>query len=68
MLGQHKRVASGQDYYPVENVDLSARRKVLDMGVGATSYNIVLCSASFALRKILTYYPVRKACTIVHNV
>jgi ubiquinone/menaquinone biosynthesis C-methylase UbiE len=46
MMGQHNRAAAGQAAYLVRNVDLSGRRKLLDLGGGAASYSIALAQAN----------------------
>lgn len=46
MKGQHNRAAAGQASYLVQNVNLSGRRKLLDLGGGAASYSIALCGAN----------------------
>ena len=43
MKGQHNRALSGQADNLVKSVDLSGRRKLLDLGGGAGSYSIALC-------------------------
>ena len=53
MMGQHNRAASGQAYYLVENVDLSDRRKLLDLGGGAASYSIAFCGANPQLKAVV---------------
>ena len=53
IMGQHNRAASGQAYYLVENVDLRGRRKLVDLGGGAASYSIALCSAHPELRAVV---------------
>ena len=43
MNGQHNRAVSGQAENLVNSVDLSGRKKLLDLGGGAGSYSIALC-------------------------
>ena len=53
MMGQHNRASSGQAYYLVHSLDLSGRRKLLDLGGGAASYSIALCSANPQLQAVV---------------
>ena len=53
MLGQHNRAAAGQAYYLVEEIDLTGRRRMLDMGGGAASYSIALCGANPQLHAVV---------------
>ena len=53
IMGQHNRAASGQAYHLVENVDLRGRHKLLDLGGGAASYTIALCSANPHLHAVV---------------
>ncbi len=53
MLGQHNRAATGQAYHLVQNVDLSGRGKMLDLGGGAASYSIALCGANPQLHSVV---------------
>ena len=53
MIGQHNRAASGQAHYLVESVDLTGRRKMLDLGGGAASYSIALCGANPQLHTVV---------------
>ncbi len=46
MMGQHNRAASGQADQLVRNVDLSGKRRLLDLGGGTGSYSIALCDAN----------------------
>ena len=46
MMGQHNRAASGQAEQLVRNVDLSGKRRLLDLGGGTGSYSIALCEAN----------------------
>ncbi|HJO82760.1 MAG: methyltransferase [SAR202 cluster bacterium] len=46
MKGQHNRAAAGQGQHLVNTVDLTGRRKMLDLGGGAASYSIALCGAN----------------------
>ena len=46
MRGQDNRATSGQADNLVRSVDLSGRRKLLDLGGGAGSYSIALCKAN----------------------
>ncbi len=46
MKGQHNRAAAGQAENLVRNVDVSHKRKLLDLGGGAGSYSIALCGAN----------------------
>ena len=50
MKGQHSRCTAGQGAYLVENVDLTQKRKLLDLGGGAGSYSIALCQANSELQ------------------
>ena len=43
MNGQHNRAESGQSDNLVRSVDLSGKKKMLDLGGGAGSYSIALC-------------------------
>ena len=43
MNGQHNRAVSGQSDNLVRSVDLSGKKKMLDLGGGAGSYSIALC-------------------------
>ncbi len=49
MRGQDNRATSGQADNLVRSVDLSDRRKLLDLGGGAGSYSIALCKANQGL-------------------
>lgn len=49
MRGQHNRATAGQGAYLVQSVPLDGRRKMLDLGGGAASYSIALCSANLEL-------------------
>ena len=53
MMGQHNRAASGQAYHLVGNVDLTGRRRLLDLGGGAASYSIALCGANPHLQAVV---------------
>lgn len=53
MVGQHNRATSGQARQLVENVDLSNRHTMLDLGGGAASYSIALCSANPHLKAVV---------------
>lgn len=46
MEGQHNRATAGQGQNLAASVDLSGRRKMLDLGGGAASYSIALCAAN----------------------
>ena len=46
MEGQHNRAVAGQSDNLVQNVNLSTRKKMLDLGGGAASYSIALCKAN----------------------
>lgn len=46
MEGQHNRATAGQGQNLVQSLDLSGRRKMLDLGGGAASYSIALCAAN----------------------
>jgi ubiquinone/menaquinone biosynthesis C-methylase UbiE len=46
MQGQHDRAMAGQGQNLAKSVDLSGRRKMLDLGGGAASYSIALCKAN----------------------
>lgn len=50
MKGQHARATAGQGEYLVKNVDLTQKRKLLDLGGGAGSYSIALCAANPELK------------------
>ncbi len=51
--GQHARAIAGQGDYLVENVNLSQKQKLLDLGGGAGSYSIALCAANPGLKAFL---------------
>lgn len=53
MMGQHNRAASGQADQLVRNVDLSGKRKLLDLGGGTGSYSIALCDANPGLDAVV---------------
>jgi ubiquinone/menaquinone biosynthesis C-methylase UbiE len=53
MMGQHNRATAGQGYYLVQSVDLTGRRKMLDLGGGAASYSIALCEANPSLHSVV---------------
>ncbi len=71
MMGQHNRAASGQAYQLVQNVELSNRSKLVDLGGGAASYSIALCEANPLLKSVVVDYkePLSIARTLVteHN-
>jgi cyclopropane fatty-acyl-phospholipid synthase-like methyltransferase len=46
MEGQHNRATAGQGQNLAQSLDLSGRRKLLDLGGGAASYSIALCAAN----------------------
>lgn len=46
MLGQHDRALAGQGQNLARSVDLTGRRKMLDLGGGAASYSLALCGAN----------------------
>ncbi|NEP59334.1 MAG: methyltransferase domain-containing protein [Symploca sp. SIO2G7] len=46
MKGQHSRATAGQGAYLVEHVNLKGKGKLLDLGGGAGSYSMALCSAN----------------------
>lgn len=46
MRGQHDRAVAGQGQNLAKSVDLSGKRKMLDLGGGAASYSIALCAAN----------------------
>ncbi len=46
MKGQHDRAVAGQGPNLVQSVDLKGRHRMLDLGGGAASYSIALCSAN----------------------
>ncbi len=50
MKGQHSRATAGQGEYLVENVNLTNKRKLLDLGGGAGSYSMALCAANPQLK------------------
>ena len=50
MKGQHNRALSGQADNLVKSVDLTGKRKLLDLGGGAGSYSMALCNANPGLR------------------
>ncbi len=53
MMGQHNRAMIGSGKELLENVDLSNRRKLLDLGGGAGSYSISLCQAYPLLQAVI---------------
>ncbi|HDN25880.1 MAG TPA: methyltransferase domain-containing protein [Thioploca sp.] len=53
MMGQHNRVMIGQGKNLVENVELSGKQKLLDLGGGTGSYSIALCQANPQLKAVL---------------
>ena len=53
MMGQHNRAASGQGDQLVQNVDLSGKRRLLDLGGGTGSYSIALCDANPELNSVV---------------
>lgn len=53
MMGQHNRATSGQASQLVQNVDLSNRSKLVDLGGGAASYSIALCGANPQLKSVV---------------
>lgn len=46
MEGQHDRASAGQGQNLARSVDLSGKRRMLDLGGGAASYSIALCEAN----------------------
>ena len=46
MEGQHNRATAGQGQNLAKSVDLTGRRKMLDLGGGAASYSLALCAAN----------------------
>lgn len=53
MLGQHNRATSGQGEQLVRNVDLKNKHKLIDLGGGAASYSIALCTANPQLKSVV---------------
>ncbi|EDN71446.1 O-methyltransferase, family 2 [Beggiatoa sp. PS] len=53
MMGQHNRAMMGQGKNLVENVDLSNKQKLLDLGGGTGSYSIALCQANPQLKAVI---------------
>ena len=53
MIGQHNRATSGQAHYLVESLDLTDKRKLLDLGGGAASYSIALCAGNPQLKAVV---------------
>ncbi len=53
MMGQHNRVMIGQGKNLVENIELSGKQKLLDLGGGTGSYSIALCQANPQLKAVL---------------
>ena len=53
MMGQHNRAVAGQGKYLCDCVDLSGKRKMLDLGGGAASYSIALCGTNPELKSIV---------------
>jgi predicted O-methyltransferase YrrM len=53
MEGQHDRAVAGQGQNLAASVDLSGRRKMLDLGGGAASYSIALCTANPQLHAVV---------------
>lgn len=53
MNGQHARAIAGQSAHLVKRVDLSQKKKLLDLGGGAGSYSIALCAANPDLNAVL---------------
>jgi 2-hydroxy-4-(methylsulfanyl)butanoate S-methyltransferase len=53
MMGQHNRAMIGQGKNLVDNVDLSGKQKLLDLGGGTGSYSIALCQANPQLKAVL---------------
>jgi cyclopropane fatty-acyl-phospholipid synthase-like methyltransferase len=53
MMGQHNRVMIGQGKNLVENVELSGKQKLLDLGCGTGRYSIALCQANPQLKAVL---------------
>ncbi len=53
MIGQHNRATSGQAHYLVQSLDLREKRKLIDLGGGAASYSIALCSANPQLKAVV---------------
>ncbi len=50
MYGQHNRTESGQSANLVQHVDLTDKRKLLDLGGGMGSYAVALCKKNPGLR------------------
>jgi predicted O-methyltransferase YrrM len=46
MEGQDNRATAGQGHNLAKSVDLTGKRKMLDLGGGAASYSIALCAAN----------------------
>ena len=53
MMGQHNRATAGQGDQLVEHVDLTSRRRMLDLGGGAASYSLALCAANPELHSVV---------------
>lgn len=53
MKGQHNRAEAGQGDCLVENVNLTGKQKLLDIGGGQGSYSIALCAANPQLKAVL---------------
>ncbi len=53
MLGQHNRAMTGQGRLLVDNVDLTGKRRMIDLGGGAASYSIALCEAYAELESVV---------------
>ena len=53
MMGQHNRANAGQGAELVEHVDLTDKRRMLDLGGGAASYSLALCAANPKLYSVV---------------
>ena len=53
MMGQHNRAMIGQGQNMVDNVDLTGKQKLLDLGGGTGSYSIALCQGNPQLQAVL---------------
>lgn len=53
MMGQHNRAVAGQASHLVQSINLNGRRHMLDLGGGAASYSIALCSANPQLHAVV---------------
>ena len=53
MMGQHNRAIAGQGAELVEHLELTNKKRMLDLGGGAASYSLALCAANPQLYSVV---------------